>query len=182
MWDDPRTKDFRSKGMKQKRSNSSIKLKLICNIKGFGDKFLINFLQILPLVSTVKDSADTNVISSLAGYPPSNKKLPKPKTATNKLNKNLEKSPSEYSQDQEGKSRESKEATDEDNDDDRPSTRLNQGKKTKEERLKESASANEPVQEPIAEVVMDGDGDDVARDVNQPQDTLEPKTRKTLNP
>ncbi|GJR97054.1 hypothetical protein Tco_0269228 [Tanacetum coccineum] len=136
-----------------------------------------DYERILPLVSTVKDSADTNVISSLAGYPPSNKKLPKPKTATNKLNKNLEKSPSEYSQDQEGKSRESKEATDEDNDDDRPSTRLNQGKKTKEERLKE-----EPVEEPIAEVIMDDVGDDVVRDDDQPQAASEPKTSKTLNP
>nr|GEV63297.1 hypothetical protein [Tanacetum cinerariifolium] len=38
------------------------------------------------------------------------------------------------------------------------------------------------VEEPIAEVVMDDDGDDVAREDNQLQDTLEPKTRKTLNP
>ncbi|GJU84294.1 hypothetical protein Tco_1291840 [Tanacetum coccineum] len=90
-----------------------------------------------------------------------------------------------------------------DNDDD-PPTRPNQGKKTKRRRTKESkpskkpsstkdtpkgkaptkgsktsksASAKEPIKEPIAEVVMDDVGDD-----NQPQDTLEPKTRKTLNP
>ncbi|GJX08265.1 hypothetical protein Tco_0196197 [Tanacetum coccineum] len=95
---------------------------------------------------------------------------------------------------------------DEDDDDEDPPAGPNQGKKTKRRRTKEfesskkpsttketpkakaptkgsktgkSASAKEPVKEPIAEVVMD---DDVAHDVNQPQDTLEPKTRKTLNP
>ncbi|GKD55020.1 hypothetical protein Tco_1288407 [Tanacetum coccineum] len=40
----------------------------------------------------------------------------------------------------------------------------------------------ELVEEPIAEVVMDDVGDDVARDDNQPQDTSEPKTRKTMHP
>ncbi|GKF13223.1 hypothetical protein Tco_0054685 [Tanacetum coccineum] len=45
-----------------------------------------------------------------------------------------------------------------------------------------SALAKEPVEEPIADVVMDDSGDDVAHDDNQQQDTLEPKTRKTLNP
>ncbi|GKA15865.1 hypothetical protein Tco_0695612, partial [Tanacetum coccineum] len=44
------------------------------------------------------------------------------------------------------------------------------------------ALAKEPVEEPIAEMIMDVAGDDVARDDNQPQDTSEPKTRKTLNP
>ncbi|GKC85477.1 hypothetical protein Tco_1141194 [Tanacetum coccineum] len=39
-----------------------------------------------------------------------------------------------------------------------------------------SASAKESVEEPIAEVVMD----DVGRDNDQPQDTYEPKTAKTL--
>ncbi|GJX40579.1 retrovirus-related pol polyprotein from transposon TNT 1-94 [Tanacetum coccineum] len=98
---------------------------------------------------------------------------------------------------------------DEDDDDEDPPAKLNQGKKTKRRRTKESKSskklsttketpkgkaptkgsktgksdsAKELVEEPIAEVVMDDAGDDVARDVNQPQDTSEPKTRKTLNP
>nr|GEW66958.1 hypothetical protein [Tanacetum cinerariifolium] len=53
---------------------------------------------------------------------------------------------------------------------------------TKGSKTGESASAKEPVEEPIAEVVMDNVGDDVARDDNQPQDTSKPKTRKTLNP
>ncbi|GJW30903.1 hypothetical protein Tco_0047778 [Tanacetum coccineum] len=41
-----------------------------------------------------------------------------------------------------------------------------------------SASVKEPVEEPIAEVIID----DVVRDDDQPQDTSEPKTSKTLNP
>ncbi|GJU70584.1 hypothetical protein Tco_1256843 [Tanacetum coccineum] len=45
-----------------------------------------------------------------------------------------------------------------------------------------SASAKEPVEEPIVEVIMDDAGDDVVRNDDQPQDTSEPKTRKTLNP
>ncbi|GKA69572.1 hypothetical protein Tco_0775636 [Tanacetum coccineum] len=87
--------------------------------------------------------------------------------------------------------------------------RPNQGKKTKRKRTKESesskkpsttketpkgkapskgsknsksASAKEPVEEPIAEVVMDDAGEDVVRDDDQPQDTSEPKTDKTSNP
>nr|GEY19484.1 hypothetical protein [Tanacetum cinerariifolium] len=98
---------------------------------------------------------------------------------------------------------------DEDDDDEDPPARPNHGKKTKRRRTKESesskkpsstketpkgkaltkgsktgksASAKEPIEEPIAEVVMDDAGDDVAHDDNQPQDTSEPKTRKTLNP
>ncbi|GJS34953.1 hypothetical protein Tco_0533335 [Tanacetum coccineum] len=94
-------------------------------------------------------------------------------------------------------------------DDEDPPARPNQGKKTKKRITKESesfkrpsstqetpkgkaptkgsktgksASAKDPVVEPIAKVVMDDVGDDVARDDNQPQDTSEPKTRKTLNP
>ncbi|GJZ33958.1 hypothetical protein Tco_0579394 [Tanacetum coccineum] len=51
----------------------------------------------------------------------------------------------------------------------------------KDLKLGKSASAKEPVEEPIAEVVMDDVGDDVAHDDYQPQDTSEPKTRKTLN-
>ncbi|GJZ05100.1 hypothetical protein Tco_0538375 [Tanacetum coccineum] len=98
---------------------------------------------------------------------------------------------------------------DEDDDDEDPPAGLNQGKKTKRGRTKESesskkpsftketskgkaqtegsktsksASAKELVEEPIAEVIMDDAGDDVAHDDNPPQDTSEHKTRKTLNP
>ncbi|GJX45668.1 hypothetical protein Tco_0262344 [Tanacetum coccineum] len=98
---------------------------------------------------------------------------------------------------------------DDDDDDEDPLAGPNQGKKTKRRRTKESesskkpsstketpkgktltkgsktgksASAKEPIAEPIAKVVMDDAGDDVAHNNNQPQDTLEPKTRKTLNP
>nr|GEW34383.1 hypothetical protein [Tanacetum cinerariifolium]GEW36854.1 hypothetical protein [Tanacetum cinerariifolium] len=94
-------------------------------------------------------------------------------------------------------------------DDEDPLTGPNKGKKTKRRRTKESefskkpsttketpkgkaptkgsktgksASTKEPVEEPIAEVIMDDAGDDVANDDNPPQDTSEPKTRKTLNP
>ncbi|GKF93164.1 hypothetical protein Tco_0279883, partial [Tanacetum coccineum] len=46
------------------------------------------------------------------------------------------------------------------------------------------ATTEEPVEEPIAEVVMDDEvnnaGEDVVHDDDQPQDTLEPKTNKTL--
>nr|GEU63294.1 hypothetical protein [Tanacetum cinerariifolium] len=96
-----------------------------------------------------------------------------------------------------------------DDDDDDPPTGPNHGKKTKRRSTKEyessknpsttketpkgktsskgsktgkSASAKEPVEEPIVEVIMDDAGDDVVRDDDQPQDTSEPKTRKTLNP
>ncbi|GJS07968.1 hypothetical protein Tco_0364764 [Tanacetum coccineum] len=95
------------------------------------------------------------------------------------------------------------------NDDEDPPAGPNQGKKTKRRRKKESesskkpsstketlkgqaltkgsktgksASAKETVEGPIAKVVMDDARDDVAHDDNQPQDTSEPKTRKTLNP
>nr|GEW31736.1 hypothetical protein [Tanacetum cinerariifolium] len=44
-----------------------------------------------------------------------------------------------------------------------------------------SASTNEPVEEPIAEVVIDDAGEDVVCDDDQPQDTFEPKTAKTPN-
>ncbi|GJS97070.1 hypothetical protein Tco_0804038 [Tanacetum coccineum] len=97
---------------------------------------------------------------------------------------------------------------DEDDDDEDPPAGPDQGKKTKRRRTKEfesskkpsstkeipkgktptkgsktgkSAPAKEPVEEPIAVVIMDDAGDDVARDDNPPQDTSEPKTRKTLN-
>ncbi|GKA62851.1 hypothetical protein Tco_0762370 [Tanacetum coccineum] len=98
---------------------------------------------------------------------------------------------------------------DEDDDDEDPPTGPNQGKKTKRRRTKEpesskkpsttkeipkgktltkssktgkTALAKEPVEEPIAKVIMDDLGDDVVRDDDQPQDTSKPKTRKTLNP
>nr|GEX36835.1 hypothetical protein [Tanacetum cinerariifolium] len=44
-----------------------------------------------------------------------------------------------------------------------------------------SASAKEPVEEPIAEVVMDDAGKNVVRDDDQPQDTFKPKTTTTPN-
>ncbi|GJY92465.1 hypothetical protein Tco_0508247 [Tanacetum coccineum] len=53
---------------------------------------------------------------------------------------------------------------------------------TKGSKTGKSGSAKELVEEPIAEVVMDDAGDDIAHDDNQPQDTSEPKKRKTLNP
>nr|GEU30067.1 hypothetical protein [Tanacetum cinerariifolium] len=91
---------------------------------------------------------------------------------------------------------------DEDNDDEDPPAGPNQGKKTKRRRTKESesskqppttketpkgkapskgfkigksASANEPVEAPIAELVMDDASDDVVHDDDQPQDASEPK-------
>ncbi|GJZ08766.1 hypothetical protein Tco_0543049 [Tanacetum coccineum] len=94
-------------------------------------------------------------------------------------------------------------------DDEDPPAGLNEGKKTKSRRTKESesskkpsstketskgkaptkgsktgksASTKEPVEEPIPEVIMNDAGDDVAHDDNQPQDTSEPKTRNTQNP
>nr|GEU37464.1 hypothetical protein [Tanacetum cinerariifolium] len=97
---------------------------------------------------------------------------------------------------------------DEDDDDEDPSAGPNQGKKTKRRRTKESKSsknpfttketlkgktptkgsktsktalAKEPVEEPIAEVIMDDAGDDVVHDDDQPHDTSKPKTRNTLN-
>ncbi|GKA95351.1 hypothetical protein Tco_0817389 [Tanacetum coccineum] len=78
---------------------------------------------------------------------------------------------------------------DEDDDDEDPPARPNQGKKTKRRRTKESESTKNPsstkdttkVEEPITEVIMD-DAGDVVHDDNLPQDTLEPKARKTLNP
>ncbi|GKG42199.1 hypothetical protein Tco_0476497, partial [Tanacetum coccineum] len=96
-----------------------------------------------------------------------------------------------------------------DDDDEDPPARPNQGKKTKRRRTKESesskkpsttketpkvkapskgsktdksASAKEPVEVPIAEVVMDDAGEDVVHDDDQPQDTYEPNIAKTPNP
>ncbi|GJV37873.1 hypothetical protein Tco_1410350 [Tanacetum coccineum] len=98
---------------------------------------------------------------------------------------------------------------DEYDDDEDPPARPNQGKKTKRRRTKDSESskkpsttkeipkgkasskgsktgksalAKEPVEEPIAEVVMDDAGNDVVHDDDQLQDASEPKTTKTLYP
>nr|GEX28909.1 hypothetical protein [Tanacetum cinerariifolium] len=49
---------------------------------------------------------------------------------------------------------------------------------TKGSKTGKSALVEEPFEEPIAEVVMDDAGDDVARDDNQPQDTSEPKRER----
>ncbi|GJV13773.1 hypothetical protein Tco_1355314 [Tanacetum coccineum] len=53
---------------------------------------------------------------------------------------------------------------------------LSKGSKTSK-----SASAKEPVEEPIAEVVMDDAGEDVFCDDDQPQYTLKPKTSTIPN-
>ncbi|GJX72670.1 retrovirus-related pol polyprotein from transposon TNT 1-94 [Tanacetum coccineum] len=98
---------------------------------------------------------------------------------------------------------------DEDNDNEDPPAGPNQCKNTNRRRTKESesskkpsttkealkgkslskgsktskfASAKEPVEEPIAEVVMDNVGDDVVHNDDQTQDASEPKTAKTSNP
>ncbi|GJV17999.1 hypothetical protein Tco_1363322 [Tanacetum coccineum] len=95
-----------------------------------------------------------------------------------------------------------------DDDDEDPPARPNQGKQTKRKRTKESESskkssttkktpkgkalskgfktgksdsAQEPVEEPTAEVLMDDAGEDVVRDNDQPQDTSETKIAKTPN-
>ncbi|GJS77611.1 hypothetical protein Tco_0727492 [Tanacetum coccineum] len=97
---------------------------------------------------------------------------------------------------------------DEDDDDEDPPAGPNQGKKTKRRRTKESESSKnpsfaketlkgkaltkgsktgkfvstkEPIEEPIAEVIMDDAGDDLVCDDDQPQATSKPKTSKTLN-
>nr|GFB13197.1 hypothetical protein [Tanacetum cinerariifolium] len=44
-----------------------------------------------------------------------------------------------------------------------------------------SASAKEPIEEPITEVIIDDAGNDLVRDDDQPQATTKPKTSKTLN-
>ncbi|GJZ94623.1 hypothetical protein Tco_0666826 [Tanacetum coccineum] len=72
---------------------------------------------------------------------------------------------------------------DEDDDDEDPPAGPNQGKAlSKGSKTSKSALAKELIKEPIAEVVMDDAGDDVVHDDDQPQDTSEPKTTKTLNP
>ncbi|GJZ12678.1 hypothetical protein Tco_0547908 [Tanacetum coccineum] len=64
-----------------------------------------------------------------------------------------------------------------------PPTGPNQGKATsKGSKIGKSTLANEPVEEPIAEVVMDNPGNDVVHDEDQLQDASEPKTTKTPNP
>ncbi|GKE36943.1 hypothetical protein Tco_1460348, partial [Tanacetum coccineum] len=95
---------------------------------------------------------------------------------------------------------------DDDDDDEGPSTGPNQGKQTKRRRTKESesskkpsstkekpkgttptkgfktdksASAKEPVEEPIAEVVIDNAGDDAVHDEDLPQAASQPRKDKT---
>nr|GFC06423.1 hypothetical protein [Tanacetum cinerariifolium] len=53
---------------------------------------------------------------------------------------------------------------------------------SKGSKTSKSALTKEPLEEPIAEVVMDDAGNDVAHDHNQPQDASKPKTTKFLNP
>nr|GEX35207.1 ribonuclease H-like domain-containing protein [Tanacetum cinerariifolium] len=65
----------------------------------------------------------------------------------------------------------------EDDDDEDPPAGPNQGSKTGK-----SALTNEPVEKPIAEVVIDDAGDDVVRNDDQPQNASEPKTAKPSNP
>ncbi|GJS51863.1 hypothetical protein Tco_0625225 [Tanacetum coccineum] len=68
-------------------------------------------------------------------------------------------------------------------DDDDPPAGLNQGKApSKGSKTGKSASTKEPVEEPIAEVVMDDVGENVVHGDDQPQDTSKPKTAKTSNP
>nr|GFA41179.1 hypothetical protein [Tanacetum cinerariifolium] len=52
---------------------------------------------------------------------------------------------------------------------------------TKGSKTGKSASAKEPVEEPIAEVTMDDAGDDVVRNDHQPQASSELETSNTLN-
>nr|GEX26097.1 hypothetical protein [Tanacetum cinerariifolium] len=98
---------------------------------------------------------------------------------------------------------------DDDDDDKHPPAGPNQGKQTKKRRTKEPesskkpsstketqkgkalskgpktgkfATAKKPIEESIAEVIMDDTGDNVVHNDDQPQDTSEPMTAKTLNP
>nr|GEU59257.1 hypothetical protein [Tanacetum cinerariifolium] len=66
---------------------------------------------------------------------------------------------------------------DEDDDDEDPPAGPKQGKKTKRRRTEDFESLKKPSTTKHQKVVMDDVDDD-----NQPQDTLKPKTRKTLNP
>ncbi|GJX47024.1 hypothetical protein Tco_0272214 [Tanacetum coccineum] len=72
---------------------------------------------------------------------------------------------------------------DEDDDDEDPPARPNQDKApSKGSKIGKCATAKKPVEEPIAEVIMDDGGDNMVHDDDQPQDTSEPKTAKTPNP
>ncbi|GKC91751.1 hypothetical protein Tco_1152400 [Tanacetum coccineum] len=53
---------------------------------------------------------------------------------------------------------------------------------TKGSKIGKSASAKEPVKEPIAEVIMDDAGNELVCDDDQPHAASKPKTSKTLNP
>ncbi|GKE23779.1 hypothetical protein Tco_1435291 [Tanacetum coccineum] len=72
---------------------------------------------------------------------------------------------------------------DEDDDDEDPLAGPNQGKKTKRRRTKEYESYKKPSstkETPRGKALTKGSK--ITRDDYQPQDTSEPKTRKTLNP
>ncbi|GJS63608.1 hypothetical protein Tco_0678172 [Tanacetum coccineum] len=69
---------------------------------------------------------------------------------------------------------------DDDDDDEDPSAGLKQGKKTKRRRTKELESSKKPSTSKETSKVNTA-GEDVVRDDDQPQDTLEPKTNKTPN-
>nr|GFA23222.1 hypothetical protein [Tanacetum cinerariifolium] len=75
---------------------------------------------------------------------------------------------------------------DDDDDDEDPLAGPNQGKKTKRRRTKiQSLTRNHPQPRKLLKVAIDDavntTREDVVRDDDQPQDTLEPKTYKTLN-
>ncbi|GJZ76982.1 hypothetical protein Tco_0641654 [Tanacetum coccineum] len=74
---------------------------------------------------------------------------------------------------------------DNDDDDEYPPKTPKGKAPSKGSKTDKSASAMEPVEEPIAKVVMNDAvntaGEDVVRDDDQPQDTSEPKTNKTPN-
>ncbi|GJZ39664.1 hypothetical protein Tco_0586227 [Tanacetum coccineum] len=53
---------------------------------------------------------------------------------------------------------------------------------SKGSKTSKSVPAKEPVEEPVAKVVMDDAGDDVVHDEDQVQDAFEPKTTKISNP
>ncbi|GJX80596.1 hypothetical protein Tco_0328745 [Tanacetum coccineum] len=72
---------------------------------------------------------------------------------------------------------------DEDDDDEDPSVGPNQGKKEKRRRTKELESSKKPstTKETSKDDAVNTASENVVRDDDQPQDTSEPKTNKTLN-
>nr|GEZ72910.1 hypothetical protein [Tanacetum cinerariifolium] len=69
-----------------------------------------------------------------------------------------------------------------DDDDDNYNDKTKRSRTKKSESSKKPSTTKETPKEPIADVVMDDANEDVVRDDDQPQDTSEPKTAKTLNP